>query len=414
MPLDQLRIRSVRLACDFLPRRLCHDTLYAPFYFADPSPVLDGRSELLYTMGGHVDEPQTPELSSPGRFADKIYYSHRGGDRGSWTSPRPIITKAFFPWMGDDAFLAAHPEAFVGSVAGPNVFKRDGTYHMIFSATVSDPNVCTGEHPPTPNVHGSCTEPWSYFAIFWATSADGAEWTLRNMQRSNPNVALRHAAVYYTPTRNDTLSGSFKGLAMPHGVVELDGMLYLFAEFWNSVGLRNIVLRTGDLSTFELFDGGGWERLDDGRMPDWSNREIWRGNPYAHIISQVCEAPLFGDRRFLLTAQGSGERLNNCVEYAASNDLVNWSPERIVESSVRHVADGTGGENSVLNPVIVPDGVSYRILFATNDYDQDGRPDCDGPYPGLAIFEGLPEVTQTAEVHPRRRPSDGSPPTERA
>ena len=123
-------------------------------------------------MGGHVDAPQTDGLSSPGRFADKIYCSASLPDE-SWTSPQLVIAKSFFPWMGSDAFLAAHPETFIGSVAGPNVFKRDGVYHMLFSATVSDPNICTGEHPPAGNIHGSCVTPWSYFAMFAATSNDG-------------------------------------------------------------------------------------------------------------------------------------------------------------------------------------------------------------------------------------------------
>jgi hypothetical protein len=403
----QLRVRSFRRACDFSPNRPCGDTLYAPFYFADPSPAIAGRAEVLYLMGGHLDDAQTPGLSSPGRFADKIYLSPPQAD-GSFGSPVQIIGKSLFPWMSSDVFLAAHPEAFVGSTAGPSVFKIGNTYHMIFCASVKDPNICTGEHSPPSTLHGSCIDPWSYFALFWATSADGQNWTLRDMGRSNPNVALQHAAAYYDPSVAETVSGSFKGIAMAHAVAD-GGFVYIFFEFWSSLGQRNGLLRTAadDLNQFDIWNGGNWDPLTDGALPSWFNGDIWRGNPFALIINHVTLTSQPGFK-YVLTAQGSGisrggSGFNNCIEVAFSNDLTNWTEAQMVGSDRPRVADGTGSDNSVINPIYFEDGFGYHFLYATNDYNLDGASDCGSPYPGLAIFQADPTLQNVATIIARRR-----------
>jgi hypothetical protein len=417
--LTQLFIRSVRKVLDFVPGRPCSDTLYLPCYLADPAPVLPGRNEVMCALGGHVDEPQTTGLASRQRFADKIYESFRLPD-GSWSNPIEVVGKATFPWMDDEAFLIAHPETFIGSVASPSIVKVDDRYHMLFAASVSDPNICTGEHPTEPNVHGSCLVPWSYFVLYWATSDDGFTWTLRNMerQRTDGNVALEHAAVYYEPKPSETVPGApFKGLiscSMLH-----DGeFFYITTTLWATVGLRDVMLRfDGVGGEFEVWDGGTtWVELDDGRLPEWTNIEEWRGRVVAKIPNQITTTTTIPGHRFLMTFQGSavtdrgGSGINNRIEYACSNDLLTWTTEQVVTSEVPHVADGTGASNVILNPVYYEDAAGYHFLWASNDYNQDGQPDCDGPYPGLAIHQGDPTLPLPLPVPvvvpkpPRKRP----------
>lgn len=405
-----LTIQSVRQVANFVPPRPCNDTLYGPYLFSEGSGA-DAR-QLLFVMGGHIDGvgdpwPWIPQqdqtLSDPGRFADKIYVCQRSGS--GWSAPNLIVAKAFFPWMANgDAYLQANPQVFVGSVAGPNVIKIDSTYYMFFSGSVGDPNICTGEHAPPSNIFGSCLVPWSYFVIFSATSNDGLNWTLRNTGNPNPNVALQYASLYYTPSTADQASGSFKGLGMPHGVIFRGGHLYLFSEFWTSVGLRNVVFRSADLTTFDIWNGGGWDPCTGGSLPQWANQSIWTGNPYAHIINQVAPTTQLTGSQYILTAQGAGgSNLNNCIEYAGSNDLLSWSAAQIVSSTIPTV-NGTGASNMVLNPIYYEDASGYHFLFATNDYNLDGQPDCNGPYPGLAIDQGDPTPAQQAT---RRRAAGG-------
>jgi hypothetical protein len=402
-----LRIRSIRKVCDFAPSRPCADTIYGPALFLDPSPADPARRELLLTQGGHLDFPQDFALSSPGRFADKLYESVRVGD--GWSSPREIVGKSLFPWMADDILLGVFSGWCVGGCASPNIIPKIGsTYHLIFTASVNDPNCCVGEHQPEPNPYGSCRQPWSYFAVFWATSPDGIAWTLRDMGRPHSNTALRHAALYCEPSPADVAAGLFKGIAAVHAI-EHEGYIYLFLEFWNAVGERNVLVRTAvvdDLSNFEIWHGGlAWEPLIDGRLPKWANASIYEGNPYAHIINQVSPASLVPGYRFILTSQGAGmsyggRGMNNCIELAGSNDLTNWASLGMVPCDFR-VADGTGADNLIINPIYFEDANGQHFLFCTNDYDLDGVPDCAGAYPGLAVFQG--DVTVPMASVERRR-----------
>src|SRR5260370_373080 len=114
---------------------------------------------------------------------------------------------------------------------------------MLFAASVSDPNICCGEHAhPTPN--GSCTAPWSYFAMFHARSVGGGAWQLYDSTRPNPNHALGYATVYYEPSPADLAHGEYKGVSVISGIVPLDGLFYIPIGFWTSLGERNAVLRT--------------------------------------------------------------------------------------------------------------------------------------------------------------------------
>jgi hypothetical protein len=421
----KLRIKSTNRACDFIPRRPCMDTLYFPWYVRDPEPPIEGRNEVLYSLGGHIDGGFNLQLSSFERFVDKILYSHRLPD-GTWSNPEFIITKSFFTWMQDDEFLAANLDTFIGCTASPTVVKIDGLYHMAFCATVSDPNCTTAGHGGTgENAYGSCVVPWSYFIVYWATSEDGANWTLVDMQRQNRNIALQHAAVYYEPTPADIgfdkpgQIGEFQGA---HHVSILhepdDGFIYLTIEFWTVVGDKNGLLRTpvGAIGQFEIWDGPNnarWVPLEDGRLPEWFNTDRWRGNPFAHIISGIAHTSLAPGFKYILTAQGAGvdhgkRGMNNCIEVAFSKgDLTRWEGLDVVDTAIPTL-DGSGADNIVLNPVYCEDGKgSYFFLFATNDDDADGVPGCDGdPYPGLAIYQGKPVAPKKKRAARRLPPSE--------
>lgn len=381
-----LQITNVAKALDFQPSRPCLDTLYAPCY------VRVGDRELMFAMGGHVDASQPSGLTDPDRFADKIYVSERAYGTEVWGAPQLAISKATFPWMQDDSFLRVNPEAFIGSVAGPQVVKLGDWFHMFFSATVNDPNICTGEHDAQ-SPHGSCTTPWSYFALFHAQSRDGLMWKLADRHRSVANVALSAAMAYYEPSAAEKI-GHFKGIAMPHSAIFNDDLLTIFIEHWTSgekEWQRNAVLRTNGLVE-KVWNGVRFEPIT-GALPQFANDSVWIGNPFAHIVSHVTLTTHFPGYRYILLAQGAGlvyggRGVNNCIEYALSNDLLTWTPAQIVET--KHPAlNGQGADNVCLNPHYYEYESQPRILFATSDWNGDGNPDCPaGGYYGMAVFEG--------------------------
>jgi hypothetical protein len=395
--MENLRIQSVRRICDFIPRRPCLDTLYTPFPFGG----------VLYTMGGHLDAVQPAGLTDPNRFADKIYSSSRLAD-GTYDNPQQLIGKTLFPWMSDETFLTAHPEAFIGSVGGPNLIQTtDGVSHMLFAASVNDPNICCAEHAnPTP--HGSCSIPWSYFAMFHARSAAGGAWQLVDSSRPNQNRALQHASVYYPPPSNADLAHEYKGVTGISGIVPLGGLYYIPFGFWTSGGQRNAVLRTSDFLQFELWDGGAtWDTVVDGLLPDWLNDGIWRGNPFAHLISSVATQSLVPGFQFVLTAQPTG----NYIEMAYSNDMTTWTAPQQIASNIPTLS-GAGASNVVLFSRYVEDAAGAHILFSSNDLNYDGQPDCGGPYVGLAIHDA-PVIVAGPQVVSTDNPLPTAPKTPR-
>jgi hypothetical protein len=356
----------------------------------------------MYTMGGHLDAPQPSGLTDPGRFGDKIYRSGRLAD-GTYTPPVEVVGKAAFPWMSDEAFLAAHPEAFIGSVGGPVVLRLGDAFRMLFAASVSDPNVCTGEHR-TPTPHGSCTEPWSFFAMFSAVSQDGIAWQLVNSGRPNNNVALQRAALYYEPTVADIAVGEIKGISGIAGCVMLedDDWWHIPISCWSSLGQRNALLQTTDFLDFDLWTGRSWEAIVDGRLPQWLNGDLWRGNTFAHIISSVAVQTSRPGYRFILTAEPNG----NQIEVAYSNDLTSWTaPEVIMSDSPTLNGTGPAGRGLVVNSRYVEDATGRHVLFASNDANGDGQPDCGSTYAGLAIYRADVVDWQVASGPGRRRPS---------
>jgi hypothetical protein len=261
--------------------------------------------------------------------------------------------------------------------------------HILFAASVNDLNVCTGEHWGA-NVHGSCTAPWSFFAIFHATSADGLPpWTLVNHKHQNANVALQHAAFYYEPSPAE-MSGDFKGIAAAHAVVADDGYVHVFAEFWrtNADGAgpqRNIHLRTKDMREFDIWLGEpGWNAVIDGRVPAWVNasgihgkdsQEKWRGEPFPLIISSVHRLEPGGEYKYLLTAAPP----DNDVYLAYSHDLVQWTPQQKVGWD-----DPTFAAAQKLNPFAYEQDGELRLLF--------GASLGSATYGGIAVYEGRPSL----------------------
>lgn len=394
-------ITSIRKVLSLSPSHPpCDLTAYAPVI--GPGPT-------LYVMGGIITDPQTPGLTSRGRFADKVYRSDWSSSPGVlsapavWMRPQEVIGKSLFAWMASERFLIRHPEASIGSVTTPSFVEKDGELHAYFSASVSDPNICTGEHgDPTP--HGSCTTPWSYFAIFHAVSADnGLSWELVNHARPNSNTALHHAAIYYEPSTEEARD-RYKGLAMTHGIVPVGDWYYLYSEFWSTYTLKNLVFRTRDLYEFEVRDTAtaGWAGLFDGEIPAELNspdsrfpddkHDGQRGNPLANQLSHVAATtrhptyPLIGLQQWSGSDMGDGHSgTNNAIAIVRSANGLTWTAPEVIQCAIAPgVLDGTGASDTCLNPHYNP--LDGSILFATSDFDLDGQPDCPGgAYQGRAI-----------------------------
>lgn len=358
-------------------------------------------------MGGHDDAPLGHDdgplgMSDIDRFADKIYVSERlvgqrTGTDGGWSNPELIVGKRTFPWMSDEQFLRANQHAFIGSVGGPSVLKLGGQWHMIFAGSVSDPNICTGGHGGSGTPHGSCDVPWSFFAIFRATSPDGLTWTLIDSQRQNANIALQHSAVYYEPSV-DEQQGAFTGLAAAHTILADDGYIHLFCEFWRTdvdgAGpQRNIHLRTlpTDLQQYEIWDGGTtWEPLIDGTLPAWVNAdgtqgaespEKWRGEPFALIISSVHRTTITPGFKYVLTCGGDD------IYVAYSDDLIDWSPAEKVVIDVPAIA-----AQQKMNPFYFEEDGKASILFGSRGASS-GQPG-DPTYGGIAIYQSSQKPPQ--------------------
>lgn len=101
--------------------------------------VVNGQ-EKLYTHGGIWSFLGLP-WGHPDRLADRIWVSDMGSG-GRWLPPRMIVNNSIFPWMGPDT----PPEAYIGAIGTQSVVAYAGRYYMVFTATISDPNICAGEH----------------------------------------------------------------------------------------------------------------------------------------------------------------------------------------------------------------------------------------------------------------------------
>ena len=107
----------------------------------DPMPVRDDAGELtiLYSTGDALTNHCTGQIESASRFGDHIWRHTRQAD-GTW-SGAPVITRADLDWMASPGV-----DDFVGHLASPAVVRANGRYTMAFVASVSDPNLCAGEH----------------------------------------------------------------------------------------------------------------------------------------------------------------------------------------------------------------------------------------------------------------------------
>lgn len=384
-----MKILSIHKTCDFTPSRPCVDTLYGPSYLR-----IDD-AEILYMQGGHIDQPVgAPPLGHPDRFADKIYVSTRSTDEVTWSeNPKQIVGAPLFPWMLSPPEVTS-AAARVGSASGAHVVKLGNFYHMFFSASISDPNCCTGEHPNLSNQYGSCAAPWSYFVVYHAWSVDGLKWFLHNPANSNQNEALQNSILFYEPTAAEK-SGDFKGITSVRSAVYDNGYVYLWCEFWRTTGLRQFLVRTNLLTT-DIYNGTVWEKVENRILPNWVNApnrpDGWQdGNQYAHNVTHVTKTSLFPGYKYILLAPKNG--VNNGVEYSLSNDLLTWTPQVALTSFKPGVCDGTGTPGTVLDPHYFEfDGKPY-CLFGSGDWNLDGAPDCSqGPYYGLAIMEAYLEL----------------------
>jgi len=422
----------------------CTNSYYAPFILNDPSPVITGRNEVMYTMGNRIfrDLPPVDDIMAEDRVSDVIHYSYR--KNGKWTTPVEIINKSTFPWMSDESYIKAHPAAYVGAVASPYVQKVDGMYIMAFTATINDINICAGNHAG-PSPFGSCTDPFSYFVTYLATSFDGINWTLAGPYRNHPNAAIAYAAFYYSPSEKEKALDNgyygFSGISSVNFLIDvqpnLEGVPTRYAYFpfgfWSSIGQKNGIVRVEmpynyypviKVATFEqyscnsLTEREGWYKMQNSSLHKWFNEEYWRGAISELPLSKVSPITEVDGYKWIMTQLGSSmhgatakdKGLFNQINYRLSNDMVHWTDSETVVSKKKFFADGTSYDSSVIDPIYYeePDG-TYSFYFATADDDLDGRHDCspETSYEWLtAVFIGTGIYQGTSKVLPvRMRPA---------
>lgn len=413
---------------------------------AGPMPVLDdiGDVSLMYTVGGwFVDWCEKPFMS-PDRFGDRIWvHARRYGD--TWSSPdmtsndsgRIAIDRSSFPWMSDYHYLVENPEAHVGHVASPSVVKRGGKYYMAFTASLDDWNLCAAEHSDIATTCGSCSDPWSYFVMMWATSDDGIHWRVRDpIKTTQRNRALGASVLRMLPRTEDRTKGSkFKGISNVSMLLGADPedddkvYFYLAVRIWSRTVIRPLLIRIPfDPATEEGLGGdpqiynanaAKWENCPTGDIPRWvldvGARSLTTfGWPATVAWTNVVP----GYRAIALFVTDSGESslpaargLQNSISYQLSNDLVEWSKPVTVRSAVPLFADGKAYDHSVFDPIYVEDKFGKaRIYFASADGDplaglaRDGRYDCQlgdfstAIYVGTGIYEAVLDFRQLYET----------------
>jgi len=400
-PPAKLEVKSVRQVAANTGAPVCDQTLYAPSYLADENPVIPDAYETLLTQGDTIikrsfplGDPNFP-WSDPNKGADRIRLSIRKPG-GEW---EPFIIEQYphqrtnvvignhmtFPWMrlspASEEFLAKHPESYIGATASPSHFKVGNKYHCLFTATVGDPHVTTSR----------------LFVLYWATSPNCWQWSLRDMGRESSNIALHYAAAYFGTPEPRSHWDSALGINTVSAIYDAP-YLYAMIQIQTERGQKNGLLRCKDLGTsFEIWrQGETWEPVTDGRLPSWFafdetlgvNRNVGRGNPHAHIIAQITFAPsALSDKRYMLVASPDGKSF----EVAYSDNLTEWSGTETIASKVKGLADGSGYQWQIKDPRFIGD----RFIFATNDAgvlsgdaSQHGATGCGtDPFHGCVIAE---------------------------
>lgn len=440
----KLTIKDAKRAVSHEGLPFVQQTIYAPNVIADRFPPHGRAHELLLTMGDPITRPAYGiytgggdiPLINPNRGSDRIRLWERH-ETGDWQpverhyfgnivlDPHHVFSEA--GWMWDEAYLRANPKDFIGSVGSPQAVKHAGLYHMAFVATVADPLVNTAEHGPTQYHLEGCTptNPWSHFALFWATSPDLVNWTRVDFRRDNESRALSSAAVYYEPEpdeinvidyghdeeggyvyRGDNMRlSSFKGIGGVSVDYE-DGYFILSGGFWSSYGgPKQFLMRTlaHELRDFEIWSGwqGGakWLPIDDGRLPQWLNKDRGRGPVWAGPISGIWRAawPMSDENRYMLVGSNGA---SNQVIVNLSDSLTIWPDKKIViQSDVKGFLDGTGFRNQVRYHSLAGASGNLKLYGATQDLGvQTGDPskhginECGDGFAGCVIFECNVEV----------------------
>ena len=401
-----------------------------------PSPLLDdaGNVVAMYTVSDALSHHCDVGIESAQRFGDTIQ-RHDVDATGSWTTGADVIARASFSWMRDPAFLADHPETFIGHLSSPSVIRADGRYYMAFVGSVDDRNLCAAEHA-TNNRCGSCSDPWSYFTAMWAVSDDGVNWRIRERGLGDATLIGR------APDDADRAPGSqFKGVTHVMLVEHEDAgrqYFYIGAQYWSRGFIKVLMFRIERDPSSEWGIAGApqvwssnrhaWIDCEDGRIPDFfSEREEYGLQAFQSAPSSITPTTMFGEPMFIaLASADTAYTINirgraNAVMYYLSRDLVDWTSGYRLRSAVRDVADGFGYDASVIDPIAIdgPDH-SLRLFFASADGDpdhgieRDGRYDCyldpnigvTAPYVGTGIYESQVQWTSlqptTVTVDPER------------
>jgi hypothetical protein len=405
----------------------------------DPMPLRDdaGDVTIVYGAGDALTNHCTAAPESPERFGDRIWRWARQPD-GTW-SGAPVVTRENLGWMSDDAYVVAHPEAFVAHFASPAVVRADGRYYMAFAASVNDPHLCAGEHDAS-NACGACKDPWSYFTLMWAVSDDGVTWTVRDRDPLDPNRALGASTLWREPSSIDRGPTSiYKGITHV-SMVRDGGWFYLLTQFWMKGLVKMALFRiaadpsspfgiTGDPELWHtnFATGHTWDACPGGRVPDWIDDSGVSLMAFSHPMTSIAATTAFPGYRYIAFASGAG---TSRIEYQLSNDLISWSPSsQVVRSAIPFFADGRAYANSVIAPAAVEDGAGrMHFFFASGDGDDDHGIDRDGVrdcsvgggspttiFVGSGIYEATADLIDlaptTTTIEPKSNPTNIGPAT---
>ena len=415
-----------------------------------PSPVLDDQGHLaeIYTVEDQITNHCDPDLLSPKRFGDTIWHHVRNPD-GTWTASdgKAALSRDDLAWMQDRDYLPAHPEAYVGHLGSPAVVKRDGRYFMAFTASISDPNLCAAEHDDT-TACGSCTDPWSYFVVMWATSEDGVHWSVVTRDVTAPNRALGAAILWRQPPDPST-RGAFKGIArVSMFPVEDDGQswFYIAAQYWRPDSAQPPALfriaydpaspsgTRGNpqmqLVTTALVNGSPsstatWVDCPSGEIPAALNDHLQVSLILDfNQLSTIAPIRSLPPYRYIATLLNGpfgfpGDRPAAHVVYELSTDFVNWTRAQPLFSTITHFADNLSYPSSVIDPTLFEDGSGVLHLLVdsadgdpANGVPRGGTDPCDtsgfgptAPFVGTGVYEAVvapagPFIPTSITAHP--------------
>ena len=392
-----------------------------------PSPVVDDAGDItaMYTVSDQLAHHCDVGIDSEQRFGDTIQ-RHVPDGSGGWSAGEDAIDRGSFSWMRDPAFLAEHPETFIGHLSSPSVVRADGRYYMAFVGSVDDRNLCAAEHA-TDNHCGSCRDPWSYFTAMWAVSDDGVTWRVRERAAGDATLIGR------APDDADRATTSqFKGVTRVMMVEHDDAgrsYFYIGAQYWSRGFIKVLMFRVerdpssdwGISDTIQVWSANqrGWVDCENGRIPDFFNdRDQYSLIGFNVAPSSITRTTIFGDEAFIaLASVDTTHSINirgraNSIAYFISHDLVEWTSAYPLRSALRNFADGFGYDASVIDPIAIDGpGHSLRLFFASADGDpdhgieRDGHYDCyldpnigvTAPYVGTGIYQS---TVQWAALQP--------------